>query len=146
MKARSKGFKRNVVSLATVIATLVTYIPFMDSPWAVYVAMSMGYTVAVFGLVWSDGMLRRFPSGNARPVGDVVRAHLTFLALVIGWICFAQFVKPSLPHWVVVEGNDHISWFLVFTLLGIVGLLIAELSLFVAKPRPELERPYDHSS
>jgi len=144
MKARSKGFKRRVVSLATVIATLVTYVPFMDSPWAIYVAMGTGYTVVIFGLVWSDGMLR-LAGENRRPVGDVIQTHLAFLVLVCGWIWIAQFIKPSLPRWVVMEGSDHWSWFLAFAFLGIVGLLIAELAWLATKPRPELDRPYNQS-
>lgn len=145
MKLRSKGFKREVVSLVAVMAILITYIPLRGSPWAVYVAMSTGYTIAVFGLVWSDGMLRRLSDGNARPVGNVIQVHLAFLALVCGWIWFAQFIKPALPQWVVVAGGDHWSWFLVFALLGIVGMLIAELGWLASMPRPQVERPYNQS-
>jgi len=144
IKARSKGFKRRVVSLATAITTLILYVPFMDSPWAIYVAMCAGCTIAVFGLVWSDGMLRRIPGGEARPLGHVLEAHLAFLAMVILWIWFAQWIKPALPDWVVIEGNEHESWYLVFALLGIVGLLVAELSWLSSKPG--LEKPYDHSA
>jgi hypothetical protein len=123
----SKNFKRQAVSFATTIATLTIYIPFMHSRWSIYVAMCVGYTIMVFGLAWSGGKLPLFYGGNARPVGDIVRTHLSFLLGLIGWIWFAQYSKAALPSWVVTEGDAHESWFLVFALLGILGILFFEL-------------------
>jgi hypothetical protein len=123
----SKSFKRRAVSLATTIATLTIYIPFMETRWSIYLAMCVGYTIMVFGLAWSDGKLPLFYGGNARPVGEIVRTHLSFLLALIGWIWFAQYTKPVLPSWVVTEGDVHESWFLVFALLGILAILFFEL-------------------
>ena len=146
MRAMSKGFKRQVVSFATAIAMLTVCIPFMDSRWAIYVATCVGYTIAVFGLAWSDGKLRLFFGGHARSVGGVLQAHLVFLLLIILWIWFAQYIKPSLPSWVVAEGDHHESWYLVFALLGIVGMLLFEHWWLLTKPKSGLQDPYNHSS
>lgn len=128
------------------VATLIIYIPFMDSRLAIYAAMCVGYTIAAVGLAWSDGKWRLFFGGNARPVGEALKTHLAFLLLVVQWIWFAQFIKPSLPAWVVAEGDHHESWFLVFALLGIVGMLLFEHWWLSAKPKPGPKDPYNHSS
>jgi hypothetical protein len=146
MRAISKkGLKRRIVSLAATIATLGVYIPFMDARWTIFVAMCVGYTILALGLAWSDGKLPQLYSGNGRSLSEVIRAHLLFLSLVIGWIWFVQYIKLSLPDWIAVEGSDHISWFLVFALLGIVALLIAELSWLSTKPKSDLLDPHNSS-
>jgi len=129
----SKSGKRRVVSLAATVTTLTIYIPLMGTAWGIYAAMSAGYTATIFGLAWSDGKLERYFGEGSGSSGKVLQTHVVFLLLVVGWIWFVQFVKPSLPLWVVVEGDSHESWFLFFSLLGIIGLLIAELS-WLAKP------------
>jgi hypothetical protein len=98
----------------------------MDSRWSIYAAMCAGYTVAVFGLAWSDGKMRVFLGEHARSFGQVLQVHAVFLLLLIGWIWLAQATRPFLPSWVIAEGDHRESWLLVFALFGIVGLLLFE--------------------
>jgi hypothetical protein len=145
VRAWSKGFKRRVVSFSTAVLTLVVYIPFMDARWAIYAARCVGYTTAVFGLAWSDGKMHQFFAGKARSVGEALQTHLVFLLMVILWIWLAQYSKPTLPAWVTAEGDRHESWFLVFALLGIVGLLLFEHWWFSKAPKRDLQYPHDHT-
>jgi hypothetical protein len=115
----------------------------MDERWAIYAAMCVGYTVAVFGLAWSDNKLGSF-AGN-RSVRAVLQAHLAFILAVILWIWLAQYSKPSLPGWITAEGDRHESWFLVFALLGIVGLLLYEHWWLSVKPKTDLPVEYTAS-
>lgn len=140
MRTMSKRFKRRIVSFATALVTLITYIPFMNTRWAIYLAMCIGYTVAVFGLAWSDGKMSRFFSVRNRSVGSVLQIHFVFILLLVLWIWLAQFARPWLPTWVVAEGDHHESWLLVFALLGIVGMLLLEHWWFSKVPeRRDLE-------
>jgi len=136
VRAMSKGLKRRIVSFSTAVSTLLVYIPFMDTRWAIYAAMCVGYTVAVFGLAWSDNKLGSF-SGN-RSIGSVLRAHLAFILAVILWIWLAQYSRPFLPGWLTAEGDRHESWFLLFVLLGIVGILLYEHWWLSVKPNAAL--------
>ena len=140
----SKGLKRRMVSFSTVVSTLLVYIPFMDTRWAIYAAMCVGFTVAVFGLAWSDNKLGSF-SGN-RSARSVLQAHLAFILMVILWIWLAKYSKPFLPARVTAEGDRHESWFLVFALLGIVGILLYEHWWLSIKPKADLADAFDVSS
>jgi hypothetical protein len=136
MKPLSKRFKREVVSVATVFGTLILYIPFMDSRWAIFVSLCAGYSIVLFGLAWSDGKWQRYFGGNGRSTGQILQAHFVFLLLIVGWIWFAQLIKPRLPSWVVIEGDMHESWFLAFAALAMIGILIAEMQWLSSKPKP----------
>ncbi len=89
----------------------------MNTRWAIYLAICVGYTIAVFGLAWSDGKIPLFLAGRAGSTGGVIQVHVVFLLGLILWIWLAQSSKPFLPDWVVAEGNQHGSWYLVFALL-----------------------------
>ena len=124
MRVLTKGSKRRLVTFATPFATLLVYFPLRDFRWALYLALCVGYSVVVFGLAWSDGKMHVF-FGN-RSAFAILRTHLAFLLSLIFWIWLAQFSKPSLPGWVTAEGDRHESWYLLFVLLGIIGLLLFE--------------------
>jgi len=136
MRPRSKNFKRQVVSYGTVITALTVYFSFMEYRWAVYLALSVGYTAILFGLAWSDNKMHLFFRDNSRSLSGVVRVHLSYLLMLIAWVWLAQFCRPSLPSWITYEGDLHESWFLVFVLLGIVAIWWLEHSRLTAKPKP----------
>ena len=83
----------------------------------------------------SDGKMPLFLAGRTRSVGGVIQVHLAFLLALILWTWLAQYSKPFLPDWVVAEGGQHGSWFLVFVLLGIVALLLFEYWWLQAKAK-----------
>jgi hypothetical protein len=125
------------VSLATALVTIAVYIPFMDTRWAIYIALCVGYTIAVFGLAWSDDKMPLFRSARAQSMGGVLQVHTVFLLLLVLWIWLARFSKPFLPEWVVAEGGQHGSWFLVFALLGIIAMLLFEHWWLAKKPNAD---------
>lgn len=139
MRRLSKGSKRRIVSLVTALVTIAVYIPFMDTRWAIYLAMCVGYSIAVFGLAWSDGKMPLFLAGRARSVAGLIQVHLAFLLALTLWIWLAQFSRPFLPDWVVAEGSQRGSWFLVFALLGIVAMLLFEHWWLAKKPTTDLQ-------
>lgn len=110
----------------------------MNTRWAIYLAICVGYTIAVFGLAWSDGKIPLFLAGRAGSTGGVIQVHVVFLLGLVLWIWLAQSSKPFLPDWVVAEGNQHGSWYLVFALLGIVALLLLEHWWLARKPEPHI--------
>ena len=98
----------------------------------------VGYTIAVFGLAWSDGKLSLLTGEGAKSLRELIQTHLVFLLMLILWIWLAQFSKPWLPSWVISEGDHRESWFLFFALLGIVAMLLYEHWWLASKPRPGL--------
>jgi hypothetical protein len=136
MRPRSRNFKRQVVSLATAVATVTIYLSFIEHRWAIYVALSVGYTIILFGLAWSDNKMRLFFRDNSRSLSEVVRLHLTYLLMLMAWIWLTQYSRPSLPSWITYEGDHHESWFLIFVLLGIITIWWLEQSRLTAKPKP----------
>jgi hypothetical protein len=137
LRLRSKRVKREIISIATALGTLLIYIPFMGTQWGIYVAMCMGYTIAVFGLAWSDQKIPLFLTGRAGSVGGILQVHAVFLLLLILWIRLAQYSKPFLSDWVLAEGSRHESWFLFFALLGIVAMLLLEHWWLLRRPETE---------
>ncbi len=145
MRPRSKNFKRQVVSYATVIVGLTVYFVFMEYRWAIYLALSIGYTIILFGLAWSDNKIHLFFRDHSRTLSDVIRVHLSYLLMLIAWVWLAQYFKPSLPSWITYAGDLNESWFLIFVLLGIVAIWWLEHSRLTAKPKPQpLSQINDH--
>jgi len=71
--------RRELVSIGVVVSILVIYLPFFDEPWSLYVALCTGYTMLVFGMLWSDGKWKRYIDFNKRTAQDLVRAMPAFL-------------------------------------------------------------------
>jgi hypothetical protein len=141
----SKGSKRQFVSLATALSAILIYLPFIGSRWAIYLAISTSYTVAVFGLAWSDGKIPLFLSGRVRSVGAIIQVHIAFLLLLVLWIWAAQYSKPYLPAWALAE-DGYGSWFLVFALLGIIAILLFEHWWLASKPKSDVQNSQAPSS
>jgi hypothetical protein len=105
----------------------------MDTRWGIYVALCVGYTVAFFGLAWSDGKLQKYSPNGTRTLGNFVQTHSVFLLIVVALIWLARASKPFLPNWVVAEGDHHESWYLMFGLLGMIAIFISE-QVVLSKP------------
>ena len=121
-------FKREAVSFATVLVTLGLYIPLMDESWSLYLALCAGYTVLVFGLIWSDGKWGRCLGGGKWTLGKLLQGHASFLLALIFWVWLARFSRPWLPDWLMNEGVDHLTLYLIFAALGIVAIWWIEQS------------------
>ncbi len=112
--------KRLVYIMATLV-TMAIFLPFQTRPWSIYVAACAGYSVLVFGL-------RRFGAGHTasvaasfKPSSAIALTHLTFLAVVVGWVWLCIFLKPHLPYILTTEDSSHPYFGLAF--LGILVLL-----------------------
>ena len=121
-------FKREAVSFATVLVTLGLYIPLMDESWSLYLALCAGYTILVFGLIWSDGKWGRCLGGGKWTLGKLLQGPASFLLALIFWVWLARFSRPWLPDWLMNEGVDHLTLYLIFAALGIVAIWWIEQS------------------
>jgi len=141
MRPLSRRFKREVVSITTVVASLTIYFSFMEYRWAAYLALSLGYTAILFGLAWSDNKMHLYFRDNSRSLSQVARLHSYYLLILVAWVGLAQYFRPSLPQWITYEGDRHESWFLVFVLLGIIAIWWIEHSRLTAKPKQDAFGP-----
>jgi hypothetical protein len=58
---------------------------------------------------------------NATPESGVILTHLTFLAIVCGWVWLCVVLVPYLPYILTTEDSSHPYFGLAF--IGTVGLL-----------------------
>jgi len=105
MRQPSIRFRRELVSIGVVVSILVIYLPFFDEPWSLYVALCTGYTMLVFGMLWSDGKWKRYIDFNKRTAQDLVQGHAAFLLLVVLWIWICKISKTRLPDWMFENHN-----------------------------------------
>lgn len=131
MRPLSIRFKRGLVSLAVLVPILGLYLPFTDQPWSLYAALCAGYTLLVFGMLWSDGKWRKCIAANQRSSRGLVQDHVMFLLVLIIWIWICRISKPWLPDWMVTEMGRGLTYYLIFSGLGIVAIWWAEQSWLV---------------
>jgi hypothetical protein len=133
MDQRPFRFRREFVSIGVVISILAIYIPFMDERWSLYAALCVGYTVLVFGMLWSDRKWKKYIEINKRTAQDLIRGHAMFLLAVVLWIWTCKISKPLLPDWVFEDHYRGVTPYLVFGGLGLVAIWWMEQS-WLAKP------------
>lgn len=131
MRPLSVRFKRELVGLAVLAPILGLYLPFADQPWSLYAALCAGYTVLVFGMLWSDGKWRKCITANHRSSRRLAQGHVVFLLALILWIWICQVSKPRMPDWIVSEMGRGVTYYLIFSGLGIVAIWWAEQSWLV---------------
>jgi hypothetical protein len=112
--------KRLVYIVAT-IAAVAIFVPFQAHRWSIYAGACAGFTILVFGLRRTDPV-----SGaeGTRPLADIARIHLTFLAIAVAWVWFCVSIRTHLPYILTTEDTSHPYFGLAF--LGILGLLLLE--------------------
>jgi hypothetical protein len=133
MDQPSFRFKRELVSIGVVIAFLAIYLPFMDKPWSLYVALCAGYTMLVFGMLWSDRKWKKYIEVNKRTALDLIQGHAVFLLVVVLWIWICKISRPRLPDWMFEDHYRGVTPYLVFGGLGLVAIWWIEQS-WLAKP------------
>lgn len=126
-------FRREAVSVAIVAVVLPIYLPFMDRPWSAYAAVCAGYTVLIFGMLWSDRKWSRYIGANKRSTRTLLQGHAAYLLAVIVWMLVCQFCRPWLPSWIFDDFYRGITPHLFFGGLGIVAIWWVEQS-WLAKP------------
>ncbi|MGA2652139.1 MAG: hypothetical protein ABSF28_16525 [Terracidiphilus sp.] len=133
MDQRPFRFKRELVSVGVVVAFLAIYLPFMDERWSLYVALCAGYTMLVFGMLWSDRKWKKYIEINKRTALELVQGHAMFLIVVVFWIWVCKISKPWLPDWMFEDHYRGITPHLVLGGLGLVAIWWIEQS-WLAKP------------
>ncbi len=139
MRPPSVRFKREIVSVAFLVAFVALYLPFEHEPWSIYVALCTSYTILVFGLLWSDGKWQRYIAAGQRKARELAQGHAVFLLILTLWIWICEISRPSLPDWMFDEIYRGLTYHLIFSGLGIVALWWAEQS-WLAKPPKRTER------
>jgi hypothetical protein len=128
-----RRFKREFVSIGVVISILAIYLPFMDEPWSLYAALCAGYTMLVFGMLWSDGKWKKYIEVNERTAQNLIQGHAVFLLVVVLWIWICNISKPRLPEWMFEDHYRGVTPYLVLGGLGLVAIWWIEQS-WLAKP------------
>jgi hypothetical protein len=127
--------------MATLVA-MALFLPFQSQPWSLYVAACAGYSVLVFGLRRVQQGSGASSAENAKPASAILRIHLTFLALVAGWVGLCIALIPHLPYFLRTEDTRRPYFGLAF--FGILGLLFME-AVEQRFLRPSLEMDALHS-
>ena len=137
MPRTSSGFRRRIVSLASVLSFLVLYFCFMEHSWAIYAAICAGYTILVLGLLWSDGKWTRYIQKSLRTARELLQGHLVFLLVVVLWIWLCRVSRPWMPEWMFNFGFGQLTLYLIFSGLGIVAIWWGEQSWLAKPPKRE---------
>jgi hypothetical protein len=137
MRALSVRFKRELVSLAIAAAMLAIYLPFMDEAWSLYFALCVGYTILVFGMLWSDGKWKKYVELYQRSMRNLMQGHAVFVLVLIFWIWICRFARPWLPDWMFDEYGRGITPFLIFGALGLVAIWWVEQSWLAKSPKKD---------
>ena len=138
--------------LACAVGALI-YLPLEHSPYRTFFgvfAIGVGYTVVVFGLVWSNEETGLFTVRNGPLIGRMVVGHGLFLLLIAAVVEFGLLITPHLPDWLDEplrsrNGRPAGTGFQLLQLLAFALVLFAEwawLSLLVSQGTA----PKDHRS
>ena len=106
--------------MATLV-TVIIFLPFQRQAWSIYAGACTGYTVLVFGLRRINATRANSPTERPKPASAMILTHLTFLAVVSGWVWFCMIVRPYLPYILTTEDTGRPYFGLTF--FGILGLL-----------------------
>jgi hypothetical protein len=115
---------RRFVAGVAVFFGLLVYAALRDFPWAIDVAICVGFTVEVIGLVFTKRILATPPLKPLKPIQQMLLIHLGFLAGAIVIERIFPLLQMLLPGGPVQHGRQG-SWALlvevsVITLLGYV--------------------------
>lgn len=116
-----KKNKNNKVYVIATVATMIVFVPFRSHAWSLYAAACAGYSILVFGLRRIKQNSVGVSPENAKPESGVILTHLTFLAIVCGWIWLCVVLIPYLPYFLTTEDTSRPYFGLAF--IGIIGLL-----------------------
>jgi hypothetical protein len=97
-------FNRFKIFLTVAAGTLTgfaIYYPFVGGRWATalgILGVCVGYTIVVFGLVWSVEKWD-FPAKNPKSASTITVMHCLCVAWIAEVVNFGILVKPYLPSW-----------------------------------------------
>jgi hypothetical protein len=95
--------------------------------WWVYVCILAVYTGFALGFAYMDGSAPVFSKRNAKPVAAIVLAHGTFLAIVMAFLWFANYIRALLPNWITEETtHGTTSIYEIMFVVGFLGIAFAE--------------------
>lgn len=115
-----KNKKNNVYVIATLV-TMIIFVPLQSHAWSVYAAACAGYTILFLGLRRIKQNSVVASPENAKLESGVILTHLTFLAVVCGWVWLCVILIPYLPYFLTTEDTSRPYFGLAF--IGIIGLL-----------------------
>jgi hypothetical protein len=102
---------------------LLIYAPFQSFEWQNYLPLGAVFTALLFkDDLFGDGV-RIFSKQNARSSAAIIQIHLTFLALLLGFMKLAPRIEPSLPNWLTDTFRARGSEYSIFDILFICAML-----------------------
>lgn len=92
------------------LALAILFVVFVHKPFGIQITTLIGYTAAVFFLVFFRWRRHRAYSLREKPVQReiprLLKVHVAFLVLVFAGLSFAIHVRPSLPsYWLTEHGK-----------------------------------------
>jgi hypothetical protein len=112
---------RRFVAGVALIVGLMVYASLRKFPWAIDLAICVGYTVEVVGLVVTARLLATQPAKPLRPIRQLLLIHASFLAGVVGIERTFPLLQILLPGGPTQHGRQG-SWALLIEILVITIL------------------------
>ena len=137
MRPLSVRVKREIVSIGVIAPWFAVYMRFADEPWSLYLALSLSYTILVFGLLWSDGKWRKYIATGQRTARDLMQRHAIYLLVVLLWLWVCRSFRSRLPDWMFGEIYREVNYYLILSLTGIVVIWWVEQSWLAKPPRKD---------
>jgi hypothetical protein len=137
MKSLSRRFKREIVALALVAGSALTYFSLQGTRWDIYVTLCVAYTILVVGMAWANGKWMLYFSRGSSDISRFVQIHAAFVLAIVLIVWFAVWGQPIMPEWFVSRGGDRWSWYQILVIALVVGVVLLEQWWFEKKPRRE---------
>ncbi|MGO9337462.1 MAG: hypothetical protein ACLPY1_08145 [Terracidiphilus sp.] len=132
---------RRFVAGAAVFVGLLVYASLREFPWAVDVAICVGFTVEVIGLVFTKRILATPPLKPMKPIQQMLLIHLGFLAGVIVIERIFPLLQMLLPGGPVQHGRQG-SWALLVEISVITILGYVERAVLLSGPNAANSLPW----
>lgn len=132
---------RRFVAGVAIFFGLLVYAALREFPWAIDVAICVGFTVEVIGLVFTKRILATPPLKPMKPIQQMLLIHLSFLAGVIVIERIYPLVQMLLPGGPVQHGRQG-SWALLVEISVITVLGYVERSVLLHAPNSTNALPW----
>jgi hypothetical protein len=139
MHLPSRRFKREIIALALVAGAALTYLSLLGSRWAVYVTLCVAYTIVIVGMAWANGNWKLYFGGGKISLQSFAKAHFSFLLAAVLFMWAAILLRPSMPDWLVSQGDSNWSWYYILVIALLVGLVLLEQWWIEKRPRRDAD-------
>jgi hypothetical protein len=135
MRFTSRRLKRELVALALVAGSALTYFSLLGMRWDIYVTLCVAYTILIIGMAWANGKWKLYFSRGSSDISRFFQIHIGFVLAIVLLVWLAMWGQPAMPDWLVARGDDRWSWYHIVVIALVVGVVLIEQWWFEKKPR-----------